>query len=140
MLIPKVSSYYITIITNITINYHFCIEEWVEAEDTYALAAVNSIQDAVNTILKFLGLGATNMTEKVPEGTHTHTLLCSGKFLLFKVCFLKSFEHMSILGIFRGNIEILVRAKLALSDEVTMQLTVRSTDPDVAELITSSVG
>jgi len=95
-------------------------EEWVEAEDTYALASVSTIQDAVNTILKFLGLGAANLTEKVPEGTHTHTLLCS--------------------GIFRGNIEILVRAKLAFADEVTMQLTVRSTDPDVAELITSSVG
>ncbi|XP_063705330.1 coatomer subunit gamma [Culicoides brevitarsis] len=95
-------------------------EEWVEAEDTYSLAAVSTIQDAVSTILKFLGLGATNMTEKVPDGAHTHTLLCS--------------------GIFRGNVEIMVRAKLALSDEVTMQLTVRSTDPDVAELITASVG
>jgi coatomer protein complex subunit gamma len=41
---------------------------------------------------------------------------------------------------FRGGIDILVRAKLALSDGVTMQLTVRSTDGDVAELITSTVG
>lgn len=41
---------------------------------------------------------------------------------------------------FRGGVEVLVRAKLALSDGVTMQLTVRSTHPDVADLITSAVG
>ena len=41
---------------------------------------------------------------------------------------------------FRGGIEALVRAKLALSDGVNMQLTVRSQDPDVSELITSAIG
>lgn len=56
-----------------------CIE-WVEVEDTYALSAVNTLQEAVNTILKFLGLGAADGTEKVNEGVHTHTLLCSGEF------------------------------------------------------------
>uniref|UniRef100_A0A1L8DWC7 Coatomer subunit gamma n=3 Tax=Nyssomyia neivai TaxID=330878 RepID=A0A1L8DWC7_9DIPT len=95
-------------------------EDWVEAEDTYALSAVNTLQEAVNTILKFLGLSAASMSEVVAEGTHTHTLLCS--------------------GIFRGGAEILVRSKLALADGVNMQLTVRSTDADVAELITSAVG
>lgn len=54
--------------------------EWVELEDTYQLSAVNTLQDAVHTIIKFLGLGPANMTEKVAEGTHTHTLLCSGEF------------------------------------------------------------
>lgn len=47
---------------------------------------------------------------------------------------------LSILGIFRGGIDILVRAKLALADGVTMQLTVRSQDETVSELITSAVG
>lgn len=47
---------------------------------------------------------------------------------------------MFYLGLFRGGFDILVRAKLALSDGVTMQLTVRSTNADVAELITSAVG
>lgn len=56
--------------------------EWVELEDTYQLSAVNTLQDAVHTIIKFLGLGPANLTEKVAEGTHTHTLLCSGKFRL----------------------------------------------------------
>ncbi|XP_037945317.1 coatomer subunit gamma isoform X2 [Teleopsis dalmanni] len=95
-------------------------KEWVEAEDTYSLAAVNTLQEAVNTILKFLGLGAANLSDTVPEGTHTHTLLCSGTF--------------------RSGAEIYVRSKLALDDGVTMQLTVRTTDPDVAELVTSAVG
>lgn len=44
------------------------------------------------------------------------------------------------LGIFRGGVEILVRSKLALSDGVNMQLTVRTTVPDVAELITAAIG
>ena len=39
-----------------------------------------------------------------------------------------------------GGFEVLVRAKLALSDGVTMQMTVRSEDPDVSELVTSTVG
>ncbi|KAG4079919.1 hypothetical protein HA402_006231 [Bradysia odoriphaga] len=95
-------------------------ENWVEVEDTYALSAVNTLQEAVNTILKFLGLASANMTEKVNEGVHTHTLLCSGTF--------------------RGGHDILVRSKLALSDGVTMQLTVRSTHEEVAELVTSAIG
>lgn len=47
---------------------------------------------------------------------------------------------MFFTGLFRGGYEVLVRAKLALSDGVTMQLTVRSTDEEVAELVTSAVG
>ncbi|XP_017857842.1 PREDICTED: coatomer subunit gamma [Drosophila arizonae] len=95
-------------------------EEWVQAEDTFVLSAVNNLQDAVNTIIKLLGLGPANLSEKVQEGTHLHTVLCSGTF--------------------RGGIEVLVRAKLALSEGVTLNLTVRSTDQDVAELITAAIG
>ncbi|XP_055376197.1 coatomer subunit gamma [Condylostylus longicornis] len=94
--------------------------EWVEAEDTYALSAVSTLQEAVVNILKFLGLTAANWSEKVADGMNTHTLLCSGTF--------------------RNGAEVLVRSKLALSDGVTMQLTVRTTDIDVAELVTSAIG
>ena len=38
------------------------------------------------------------------------------------------------------EVEVLVRAKLALSDGVTMQVTVRAENPDVSELITSTIG
>ncbi|XP_017140652.1 coatomer subunit gamma [Drosophila miranda] len=95
-------------------------EEWLQAEDTFVLSAVTTLQDAVNTIMKILGLGSANLSEKVPEGTHLHTLLCSGTF--------------------RGGAEVLVRAKLALSEGVTLNLTVRSTDQNVAELITAAIG
>jgi coatomer subunit gamma len=57
----------------------FIILEWVELEETYQLSSVNSLQDAVQTIIKYLGLGPANTTERVMEGTHTHALLCSGK-------------------------------------------------------------
>lgn len=52
---------------------------WIEMEDTYELSAVNTLQDAVNTILKFLGLAADSGSSKVNQGVHTHTLLSSGK-------------------------------------------------------------
>lgn len=51
----------------------------MEAEETFSLNTVDSLQDAVNTILKYLGMGVCNNTEKVPEGTHTHTLLAAGE-------------------------------------------------------------
>lgn len=53
--------------------------EWVEAEDTFALSTVNNLQEAVNTVVKFLGLGVANATENVSETAKTHTLFCSGK-------------------------------------------------------------
>lgn len=43
-------------------------------------------------------------------------------------------------GTFRGGHEILLRAKLALSDGVAMQMTVRSTSAEVAELVSSTIG
>lgn len=58
---------------------YFSFVAWVELEDTYDLSAVNTLQDAVNTILKFLGLAADTGSGKVNQGVHTHTLLSSGK-------------------------------------------------------------
>ena len=49
-------------------------------------------------------------------------------------------KYYLFIGVFRGGIEVLVRAKLVLSDGVKLQLTVRSQDPDVSELITSTIG
>ncbi len=47
-------------------------------------------------------------------------------------------SHIS--GVFRGGHDVLVRSKLALSDGVTLQITVRSTDAHVSEIIASAVG
>lgn len=42
-------------------------------------------------------------------------------------------------GIFRGGHEVLVQAKLALEDGVTLQLKVRCTNEEVAEMVTSTI-
>ena len=92
-----------------------------ELEDTYALSSMKTLEEAVKNIVQFLGMQPCERSDKVPEGKSSHTLVMA--------------------GVFRGGHEILVRAKLALSEgSVTMQLTVRSEDADVSELITSTVG
>ena len=60
-------------------------------------------------------------SDKVPDGKSSHTLYLA--------------------GVYRGGHDALVRAKLALTDSgVTMQMTVRSTDPSVLEVLVSAVG
>lgn len=93
---------------------------FVEMEDTYSLSSMSTLDEAIKNIIQFLGLQPAERSDKVPEGKTTHTLLLA--------------------GMFRGGFDVLVRAKLALTDGVTMQLTVRSPDSDVAELVTSAVG
>lgn len=91
-----------------------------ELEDTYALATVNTLEDAIKNITQYLGLQPCERSDKVPEGKSSHTLYLS--------------------GIFRGGHDALVRAKLALdSSGVTMQLTVRSTDPSVSEVLATAI-
>ncbi|XP_018336880.1 coatomer subunit gamma [Agrilus planipennis] len=93
---------------------------YIEMEDTYSLSSTNTLEEAVKNIVQFLGLQPQERTDIVLEGKTTHTLLLA--------------------GVFRGGIEVLVRTKLALADGITMQLTVRSPDSDIAELIISAVG
>lgn len=68
------------------------------------------------------------------EDTHTHVNNISHAFVR------SSHPSTTLAGIFRGGHEVLVRSKLALSDGVTMQLTVRSTNAEVAQLLTTAVG
>merc|ERR1712110_889267 len=91
-----------------------------ELEDTYQLSNMKTLEEAVKQVSQYLGLQACERSDKVAEGKSAHTLFLA--------------------GVFRGGHEVLVRAKLALSEGVTMQLTVRSEDADVAELITSTIG
>jgi len=91
-----------------------------ELEDTYALSAMKTLEQAVKQISQFMGMQACERSDKVPDGKSSHTLLLS--------------------GVYRGGAEVLVRARLALSDGVTMQLTVRSADPAVSEVVASAVG
>lgn len=59
-------------------------------------------------------------SDKVPEDRSSHQLLLA--------------------GVYSGGHKTLVRAKLALADGVTMQLTVRSTDPSTAEVVVGAIG
>lgn len=90
-----------------------------ELEDTYALS-MNTLEEAVQNIIKHLGMQACERSDKVPDGKSAHTLYLA--------------------GVYRGGHDVLARAKLVLKDGVTMQLTVRSTDPTAAQVVTSAVG
>lgn len=78
------------------------------------------ITEAVKEISKFLGMAACERSDKVPEDRSSHQLLLA--------------------GVFSGGHKTLVRAKLALSEGVTMQLTVRSTSSDTSEVVVSAIG
>lgn len=95
---------------------------YAKLEETFALGpSVTSLEGAIQSLTGFLGLDAVDRTNRVQSGAAAHNLLLS--------------------GIFRGGKEVLARARLALSDnQVTMQLSVLCQDPDVADLIISSVG
>jgi len=94
-----------------------------ELEDTYELSAMKSLPEAVKQILQHLGMQPCERSDKVPDGKSAHQLLMA--------------------GIYRGGFEVLATAKLVLpspEEGVTMQLTVRSENPDVSELLTQVVG
>ena len=80
-----------------------------------------SSTDAIKNIISYLGMQPCERSDKVPEGKSSHALYLA--------------------GVFRGGHDALVRAKLALteSNAVTMQLTVRSTDPGVSEILASAI-
>nr|XP_033343101.1 coatomer subunit gamma-like isoform X2 [Megalopta genalis] len=93
---------------------------YTKLEETFVLASASSLGRAVQILTEFLGLDQVDRTNQIQSGATTHNLLLGGYF--------------------RGDKEILARARLALSGtQVTMQLTVLCSDPDVAELIISSV-
>lgn len=49
-----------------------------ELEDTYALSTVKTLEEAVNSIISFLGMGIADKSDKVPEGKSSHTLYLAG--------------------------------------------------------------
>uniref|UniRef100_A0AAY5EV87 Coatomer subunit gamma n=1 Tax=Electrophorus electricus TaxID=8005 RepID=A0AAY5EV87_ELEEL len=91
-----------------------------EKEETFALASVRTLDEAVGNIISFLGMQPCERSDKVPENKNSHILFLA--------------------GVFRGGHDVLVRARLALADGVTMQVTVRSVDENVVDVILASVG
>ncbi|KAG5267388.1 hypothetical protein AALO_G00221180 [Alosa alosa] len=91
-----------------------------EKEETFALASVRTLEEAVNNIISFLGMQPCERSDKVPENKNSHVLFLG--------------------GVYRGSHDVLVRARLALADGVTMQVTVRSSEETVVDVILASVG
>ncbi|XP_042195582.1 coatomer subunit gamma-1 isoform X2 [Callorhinchus milii] len=91
-----------------------------EKEETFALSSMKSLEEAVNNIVNFLGMQPCERSDKVPENKNSHILYLA--------------------GVFRGGHDILVRARLALMDGVTMQVTARSKDEVPVDVVMASVG
>ncbi|MGH0140717.1 UNVERIFIED_CONTAM: hypothetical protein FKN15_075750 [Acipenser sinensis] len=91
-----------------------------EKEETFALASVKTLEEAVGNIISFLGMQPCERSDKVPENKNSHVLFLA--------------------GVFRGGHDVLVRSRLALADGVTMQVTVRSTEETAVDVILASVG
>ncbi|RXM99165.1 Coatomer subunit gamma-2 [Acipenser ruthenus] len=72
-----------------------------EKEETFALASVKTLEEAVGNIISFLGMQPCERSDKVPENKNSHVLFLA--------------------GVFRGGHDVLVRSRLALADGVTMQ-------------------
>ncbi|CAF0898652.1 unnamed protein product [Didymodactylos carnosus] len=89
-----------------------------ELEDTYALS-MPTLEDAVKKIIQYMGMQPCERSDKIVEGRSSHTLYLA--------------------GVYRGGHDILVRAKMALSENIAMQLTVRSTDQSAVQVVASAV-
>lgn len=93
-----------------------------ELEDTYAFN-IKTLEDAAKNIIHFLGMQPCERSDKVPENKSSHVMFLS--------------------GVYRGGHTVLVRAKLAIRSDaegVTMNIAVRSTDPNVSEVVASAIG
>uniref|UniRef100_A0A6I8SY26 Coatomer subunit gamma n=1 Tax=Xenopus tropicalis TaxID=8364 RepID=A0A6I8SY26_XENTR len=91
-----------------------------DKEETFNLSTIKTLEEAVGNVVKFLGMQPCERSDKVPENKNAHTLYLA--------------------GVFRGGHDILVRAKLVLTDTVTMQVTARSKDEFPVDVIMASVG
>lgn len=54
--------------------------ELAEVENTYVLSSVRTLEDAVASIISFLGMAVADKSDKIPEGKSSHTLFLSGTF------------------------------------------------------------
>lgn len=91
-----------------------------QVEETFALSSMKDIQDAVGQIINFMGMQPCERSDKVDPNKPSHTLLLA--------------------GVYRGGHDVLVRARLAQSQGVTMKITVRGDNIIACETIAAAVG
>ncbi|CAF1563692.1 unnamed protein product, partial [Rotaria sp. Silwood1] len=97
-----------------------------ELEDTYTLL-IPTLEECVKKIINYMGMQACERSDKIPEGKASHALYLA--------------------GVYRGEHDVLVRAKMALggttvypgAQAITRQLTIRSTDESAVQVIASAV-
>lgn len=52
---------------------------YCEMEDMFALSSMTSIEQAVSSVISFLGLQPAERSDKVPQGKSSHTLYLAGE-------------------------------------------------------------
>uniref|UniRef100_A0A7E4VWV5 Coatomer subunit gamma n=1 Tax=Panagrellus redivivus TaxID=6233 RepID=A0A7E4VWV5_PANRE len=93
-----------------------------EVDETFALATMESLDEAITNILKFLSMAPCERSEKLTEKKSSHLLLLAGQF--------------------RGGYEVLARVRLAIDpsdNSVTMNIIVRSEDKTISEVIANTI-
>lgn len=97
-----------------------------EIQETYSLSAFKDLEEAIKNVICFMGMQPCERTDKLPHGRQsTH-------------------HSLKLTGHFRGEEEVLVQIKLAIDvynpeAGVTMQLSVRCQDLDIAEFIAGAI-
>lgn len=64
---------------NFTAAWEEVADAYCEVEDTYALTSMNTLEEAVQNIISFLGMQPAERTDKVVQGKSSHTLYLAGK-------------------------------------------------------------
>lgn len=91
-----------------------------EIEETYSLSNFKTLDEAIKNLISFMDMNVCDRTDRVGDGKQAHTVLLSGRF--------------------HGQVNVLIRAKMALSpDGVTMKIMVRSSSLQVSEYIASAI-
>ena len=86
----------------------------------YIKAMFLLLLDAVKQISGYMGMQPCERSDKVDGNKSSHTLLLA--------------------GVYRGGHDVLVRARLAKSEGVTMKITIRSDSLNACEVIAAAVG
>ncbi|KAK4336637.1 hypothetical protein RND71_043749 [Anisodus tanguticus] len=100
--------------------------EDTEVQETYSLSAYTSIEEAMKNVICFMGMQPCDRTDKLQHGKQT------------------SHHNLKLTGFFRGEEEVLVEIKLAIDiynpdAGVTMQISVRCKNSEIAEFIAATI-
>jgi coatomer protein complex subunit gamma len=95
-----------------------------EAVETYALASIANLNDAVTEVTRYLGMQAAEASDQVKAGSKKHILYLAGRFV--------------------GDVPVLVRVRMRIAKEgspgVNMEVTVRSPNADVSASLARAIG